>query len=121
MDIIELYADAAGETHFRSTGVAFELREFSPPSPPVGLSADFKPSAAVLLSAPPGWDRAFHPAPRKQLGVLLAGELTITTTDGEVRRFGSGGCIILNDAGSKGHLTQVQGETSVLALMLAIA
>ena len=120
MEIIELYADGADETHFRAISVAFELRDFSPPSPPVGLSADFKASDAVLFSAS-GWDRVFHPAPRKQLAVILAGAVTVTATDGDIRPLGVGGCIILNDPGSKGHLTQVQGDASVLALMIAIA
>lgn len=121
MEVEELYADGAGETHFRTIIVAFELRDFSPPSPPVGVSADLKPGAAVFLAAPPGWDKVFHPAPSKQLAIILSGELTIVATDGEVRRFGPGGCVLLNDPGSKGHLTQVQGTTKVHALMVAIA
>jgi hypothetical protein len=122
MDLSELYADAAGETHFRITTVAFETRDFSPPSPPVGVAADLKPSAAVFLEAPPGWDKEFHATPRKQLAVVLSGELTVTASDGEMQRFGPGGCFILNDAGNtKGHLTRVQGTAPVHALMVAVA
>lgn len=121
MELLELYADAAGETHFRATTVAFETRDFSPPSPPIGVAPDMKPSAAVFLSAPPGWDKVFHPTPRKQIAVVLSGELTVAATDGDVKRFGPGGCFVLNDAGSKGHLTQVQGTANVHALMIAVA
>lgn len=121
MEIPELYADAAGDTHFRSTTIAFELRDFSPPWPAIGVSADLKPSAAVFLEAPPGWDKVFHPTPRKQLAVILTGELTVAATDGEVRRFGAGDCVLLNDPDSKGHLSQVQGDAMVHALMLAMA
>ena len=122
MELLELYADAAGETHFRITTVDFESRDFSPPSPPIGVTADLKPAAAVFLEAPPGWDKVFHATPRKQIAMVLAGELTVTASDGETRRFGPGGCFILNDAGdTKGHLTQVQGTANVHALMVAIA
>jgi hypothetical protein len=122
MELVELHADAAGETHFRVTTVAFESRDFSPPSPPIGVAADLIPSAAVFLDAPPGWDKVYHPTPRKQLAVVLSGELTVTASDGETRRFGPGGYFILNDAGdTKGHLTQVQGIANVHALMVAIA
>lgn len=122
MDLAELYADAAGETHFRTATVAFESRDFSPPSPAIGVSADLKPTAAVFLETPPGWDKVFHATPRKQLAVVLSGELTVTASDGETRRFGPGGCFVLNDAGeTKGHLTQVQGATPVHALMVAVA
>ncbi|HEY1503839.1 MAG TPA: hypothetical protein VGF92_06035, partial [Stellaceae bacterium] len=82
MEVLELYADAAGNTHFRSTTIAFEQRDFSPPSPAIGVSADMKPSAAVFLAAPPGWDKVFHPTPRKQLAVVLSGELTVAATGG---------------------------------------
>jgi hypothetical protein len=101
--------------------VTFELRDFSPPSPAIGVTVDLEPTAAVFLSAPPGWDKIFHPTPKKQLAVVLVGELTVAATDGEVQRFGPGGCFVLNDVGSKGHLTQVQGNTTVHALMVAIA
>ena len=121
MELIELYADTAGETHFRPTTIAFELRDFSPPSPAIGIAADLKPTAAVFLEAPPGWDKVFHPTPRKQIAVVLTGELTVAATDGDVKRFGPGGCFVLNDVRSKGHLTQVQGNANVHALMVAIA
>lgn len=121
MEVVELYVDDAGETHFRATTVAFDLRDFSPPSPPVGVSADLKPGAAVSFEAPPGWDKVFHSAPHKQLAVILSGEVTVAATDGEVRRFGPGGCLSLNDPGSKGPLTQVHGAAHMHALMVAIA
>jgi hypothetical protein len=121
VEILELFSDAAGDTHFRSTSIAFELRDFSPPSPAIGVSADLKPGAAVFLETPPGWDKVFHPTPRKQLAVILTGELTVAATNGDVRRFGPGGCFLLNDPGSKGHLTQVQGNAMVHALMIAVA
>jgi uncharacterized cupin superfamily protein len=121
MEVMELYADAAGDTHFRSTTIAFEQRDFAPPSPAIGVAADLKPTAAIFLSAPPGWDQAFHPTPRKQLAIIVAGEVTVEATDGDVRRYGPGGCFLLNDPGSKGHLTQVQGAMNVHALMVTIA
>lgn len=121
MELFELYADSAGETHFRATTIAFESRDFSPPSPPVGVTPDMKPSVAVFLEAPPGWDKVFHATPRKQIAVVLKGEMTVAATDGDVKRFGPGGCFLLNDVGSKGHLTQVQGAAHVHALMIAVA
>jgi hypothetical protein len=121
MELLELYADAAGETHFRATTLAFETRDFSPPSPPIGVTPDLRPVAAVFLCAPPGWDKAFHPTPRRQIAVILTSTLTVQATDGDVRRLEPGGCVLLNDAGSKGHLTQVQGTADVHALMIALA
>lgn len=120
MELLEIYTDAEGETHFRTATVPFEMRSFAPPSLPLGVSPDARPTAAFFLELPPGWDKSFHPTPRKQIGVILSGEVTIAATDGEVRRFGPGGYFLLNDANSKGHLTQVQGDTAIHALMIAV-
>ena len=120
MELPEIYADAAGETHYRTTAIAFESRDFSPPSPPIGVAPDMNPKAALFLELPPGWDLSFHPTPRKQVAVIVSGTVTIAVTDGEVRRFGPGGCFIFNDVNSKGHLTQVQGPDRVYALMVAV-
>ena len=37
MELLEIYADAADETHFRSAAVPFESRSFAPPSLPIGI------------------------------------------------------------------------------------
>jgi len=120
MEILEIYADAAGETHFRIAAVTFEPRSFAPPSPPIGVAADVQPKAAFFLELPPGWDKAFHPTPRKQYSFIVSGELTVETSDGTVKRLGPGGCVLFNDVGSKGHLTQVQGNVSAYAWMVTL-
>ena len=33
MDLLEIYADEAGETHFRKASIAFEPNHYVPPSP----------------------------------------------------------------------------------------
>ncbi len=119
MELVEIYADAAGETHFRRTEIDFDLRECAPPSQPLGVSAEIGTSSCLFLSAPPGWDKDFHPTPRKQLAVLPDGNIRISVTDGGTIAMTPGTPFILNDGDSKGHLTQVQGDRDASFLFVA--
>ena len=121
MDLIEIYADAGGETHFRRTSLEFAERDFAPPSQPIQISTEMPSTTSLVLTAPPGWDKEFHPTPRKQLAVMLAGKATITASDGETIDVRPGAIVLLNDSDSKGHLTQVQGDRDASFLLIGLA
>lgn len=120
MELLEIFADDDGETHFRRTAIDFTLRDFAPPSPPIGISAEAATTTSLFLSAPPGWDREFHPTPRRQLAVMLEGEASVTASDGECVAFRPGMIVLLNDTDSKGHLTRVTGERDARFLMIGL-
>ena len=118
MDLLEIYGDERGETHFRKTSVEFELRDFAPPSAPIGISAEMPATTSLFLTAPPGWDDAFHPSPRRQLAILLDGVLSVRVTDGESIMMKPGEIVLLNDQDTKGHLSKVQGDRPVHFLLV---
>jgi len=118
VELLEIYADEAGETHFRKSNVELEMRHFAPPSAPLEISAEMPATTSLFLVAPPGWDDAFHPTPRRQLGVLLDGALRITLSDGESVMLQPGNFFLLNDQDSKGHLSQVQGDRPARFLLV---
>lgn len=120
MDLVEIFADAEGETHFRRTEIDFEVRDFAPPSQPIQISAEMPSTSSLFLVAPPGWDGTFHPTPRKQLAVMLRGKATVSVSDGDVINFTPGNMILLNDLAGKGHLTRVQGENDAAFLMIGL-
>ena len=120
MELAIIYGDAAGETHIRRAVIDFEMRDFAPPSQPLGVSADMPSSASLFLTAPPGWDENFHPTPRKQLAVLLKGNVRISVSDGESIALEPGDTFLLNDMASKGHLTRVQGEQDAAFLFIVL-
>ena len=35
MNLVEIYGDELGETHFRNVRIDFEVRDFAPPSQPI--------------------------------------------------------------------------------------
>ena len=121
MDIVEVYSNEHGETHFRKSIIDLEDRDYAPPSEPVQVSADIRLTIGNFLAAPPGWDDEFHPTPRRQLAVMLSGQATISTTDGEKVNVGPGSVVLLNDRSSKGHLTRVLGNADASFLLVGLA
>ena len=120
MQMIEIYADDRGETHFRKIEIGLELREFAPPSVPVQVSAEMATTTSLFMMAPPGWDKDYHPTPRKQLCVMLDGELTVSATDGETIEMGAGDVLLVNDAASNGHLSQIIGKKNASFLFVGL-
>ena len=118
--LTEIYADEQGETHFRKIEINFEIREFAPPSMPVNVSPEVPTTTCCFMIAPPGWDKDYHPTPRKQLCVMLEGKLTVTATDGDTFEMGRGGVLLVNDATSKGHLSQIQGDEDASFLFVGL-
>ena len=121
MRYARLYADPAGETHF--TDVDAELRElvdFPPPAGPLLVSAPAPATAWVLLRAPSGWDSDWHPAPRRQLVVPVAGKIEVEVSDGERRQFGSGDLCLLEDTSGRGHRTRILGEQGAAFVMVRL-
>jgi len=118
MDLLEIYADGYGETHFRRVSVELEPNHYAPPSPPLEISAETPADTSLFLVAPPGWDDAFHATPRRQYAVLLDGELSVTASDGERVTMRPGDMVLLNDENSKGHLSRVRGDRPARFLMV---
>ncbi len=114
MKYVRLYADAAGESHFEDQEVAFSSADYTPPAPPLEVSA-FAPAAAYgFLRVPTGYYGDWHPAPRRQLLVYLAGHLEAQASDKEVRQVGPGTIALVEDTTGKGHISRVLGAEDVL-------
>jgi len=118
VELLEIYGDERGETHFRKSDVELNLRDFAPPSAPLEISAEIPATTSLFLVAPPGWDDAVHPSPRQQFAILLDGMLQVTLTDGESTMMKPGDIVLLNDQDSKGHLSQVRGDRPTRFLLV---
>ena len=86
-----LFADEHGETHF------------APPAPALQLSDPIAATRLSWLRFPADWNDAAHPSPRRQLLVVLAGEVEGRTSKGDRRHFRSGDCLLMEDIVGKGH------------------
>jgi hypothetical protein len=116
-----LYTDQNGESHFKDGEVGFELINFAPPAPPVGLSDYMSASQLVFFKIPSGWFGDWHPAPKRQFFCCLSGEFELTASDGETRVFGSGDVFLLEDITGKGHKSKVTSKEDFIAGIVQLA
>ena len=100
---VRLFADADGESHFEDVEVPLATVDFAPPARPMHLSAFGPAERWAFFQIPAGWVGDWHPTPRRQVFFWLAGEVEITASDGEVRRFPAGTVLLVEDTAGKGH------------------
>jgi hypothetical protein len=120
LQYVRLYSDSLGESHFDDLELAFNLFDFAPPALPISVSQIFASDKVFVISSPPGWHGDWHPAPQRQLYFALTGELEVTVSDGEVRRFGPNTLILVEDTFGKGHISRVRGDIRVYAVIAPI-
>ncbi len=108
MKYTRLYADPDGETHFEDVDVEFNDGQIRSGGPTIGLSAPQQTSDCFFLETSGGSTpfRDYHPTPRTQWFVRLAGVGELGASDGEVRQFNSGDVVLLDNMDSKGHCTR---------------
>ena len=120
MKYIRIYADPAGESHFEDVEVELSQMNFVPPAPPLNLSS-FSPALQyAFCSFPAGWRGDWHPTPQRQIFFVLSGETAAQVSDGEVRHFGAGSVLLVEDTTGKGHVSWVMSKTDALAAVVQL-
>ena len=116
---VRVFSDAAGETHFDEVQVSMAPVNFAPPAPPLDYASLGSATAISLIGGDATWrGDAFHPAPARQLMLILQGSATVTVSDGETRRLGAGEIALLDDTAGKGHSTRFVGDTLIAVVRL---
>jgi hypothetical protein len=121
MKYARIYADEAGESHFEDVEVGLAPRDFAPPAPPLHLSPVEPATGVAFVRFPAGWAGDWHPTPRREYFVFLAGEVEGETSDGDRRRYGPGSAALLEDTTGKGHRSRVVGDGDALAVVVQLA
>jgi len=103
--ITRVFTGTDGRSHFAELDLAeHEVR-------PGVLETDWldalRLSLRFLNPGPNFAEQPRHPAPRRQLAVILAGVLEVECGEGEVRRFGPSAVVLLEDTTGPGHVTRV--------------
>ncbi len=109
-----LYCTPDGNSHFEDVTVELRQIDFAPPAAPIYIGGHVPASTAFFGGFEAGWGardlkaRLHHPAPAAQFIVVLEGEFSVTTTDGETKRFRPGDVFRVEDTPPcKGHITVV--------------
>ena len=120
MQYTRIYADPDGESHFDEVAVALVANDLALPAPPLNVSAPIPANQFVFIMLPPGWYGGWHPSPRRQYWVHIAGQLDVEVSDGEVRRFNPGDVGLLDDMTGRGHVTRVIGGDEVRGMVVQL-
>jgi quercetin dioxygenase-like cupin family protein len=120
MRYVRLYTGSDGETHLEDRQAELAPTEFAPPAPPLDTAAPWPAERVVFVRAEAGWRGDWHPAPRRQLVFYLSGAGEVQVSDGEVRRFGPGAVLLLEDTHGKGHLSRALGEEALMLAMVQL-
>ena len=98
---VRLFSDENGDSRFGEVEVPLG------DSGPIGYLSDryeVKDIQFRINDADYDWD--FHNAPARQFIILLDGEIEITTSLGEIRKFSGGDILLVEDTTGKGHRTR---------------
>ena len=117
MTISRVYTDDDGETHIDSVDVELPLRGVT------GLSETVPVTGLIFRRTPPDLDIDWHPAPRRQYIVTVAGRGEIEVSDGTKLELGPGTIVLVEDtaeSGGKGHLTRGIGTEDRLSLFIPL-
>jgi hypothetical protein len=115
-----LYTDASGESHFEDVEMALEAGSFSTGAPALALSAFTQTERFVFAEFPAeGEGETLHPTPRRQMAVVLSGDVEVTASDGERRRRGPGAPLLMEDTSGRGHTSRpIGGPAQTLVIQL---
>jgi len=117
---VRLFADESGESHFEDIEFDMSSIQYAPPAPALDISEPTEATQYFWFRFPKDWRDDAHPSPRRQLFVVLDGEVEGWTSGGETRTFTAGDRLLMEDLTGKGHGARpLNGEA--LAVVIALA
>ena len=116
MKVTRIRADPSGVTRFDDIEIPLE------DAGAIGrLSQPMAAESVVFRETGADYDYDWHPAPARQLVVLLDGEIEIEVGSGDVRRFAGGEVLLLEDTAGRGHRTRNVGAVPRRSLFVPLA
>lgn len=117
MKVTRIYTGDDGQSHFEDLDIP--MAESA-----AGLMTGSIPTEAVFFREPAGSGSTdfldFHPAPRRQFVIHLAGRVEIETGSGETRRFGVGDILLADDTTGQGHISRgIEGPRKQIFVALS--
>ena len=111
MGTFRLYTDREGQSRIETIDLT-KTPEWTKGLPTTQISFRVWPVGEFL-----DW----HPAPRRQFVIVLAGQLEIGLGDGGKHVFSAGDARLVEDTTGKGHTTRVLGEQPCVTATIPLA
>lgn len=103
---VRLTADADSMTYFSDVDVSLRETPFAPLAPNFGVSPRIGAAGLSFCSFPAGWSGDWHPSPNRHFFFVVSGAFEVVAGSGETRRLEPGAVLLVDDAGSHGHITR---------------
>ena len=113
---VQIFVDGDGHSHFEDCELPLETRDYAPPTTPLEASAFIPAEGFAVVRFAPDWSGPWHPSPYRQWFFMMSGSLTVTVSDGAERTFCTGDTVLLEDMGTRGHLTRTNGRQQAVAV-----
>jgi mannose-6-phosphate isomerase-like protein (cupin superfamily) len=116
LSYLRIFVDDAGDSHVEDCTLPLGTRNFAPPTTPLEASELMPALGFAVVRFAPDWSGPWHPSPYRQWFFMMSGSLTVTVGDGTERTLCAGDVVLLDDEGTKGHLTRVNGGQQAVAV-----
>jgi hypothetical protein len=118
MKLTRIYTGDDGRSHFEDIEIPMS------DTGAAGRMSSRVPSDVVFFREPAGTGDSdfldYHPAPRRQLVIHLAGRVEIETGSGDKRQFGTGDILLADDTTGQGHISRgVEGPREQVFIALS--
>ena len=113
-----MYSDADGVSHFEDVLMDMTMVELASGEQAAMSNFDVGSSATVMMIEPGAYED-WHGSPNAQLMVVVQGVAEVQVSDGEIRQFGPGDVMIMEDV-DPGHTTRTIGDIPHAALMIPL-
>lgn len=100
MRVVRIYTGDDNASHFEDLDIPLEASRYG------HLSAPVPCDSVIFRETPAGGLLDFHPAPRRQFVITLAGMVEVECGDGSKRRFGAGDIMLADDVTGQGHISR---------------
>jgi len=115
MRYTHLYVDGNGDSRFEDAQLPLSA-DGSGPGVAELVSSDQRVEGLRFLTLPSGWFQEQRPAHNRRWLLVLSGVMDVEASDGEVRRFGPGSVLLVEDTTGLGHRGRVVGGPAEIAI-----
>ncbi len=116
-----IYTDSEGISQFEDMGIELSPGFAVPPAEPLQVAPFFPADQSYWIGAPPNWQgEVAHPTPRRQIFVIVRGEVEVTPGKGSARRFPVGSVLILEDTTGAGHSSKITSGEDTLVFAVGL-
>ena len=104
MELLHVYVDDEGDSHFGDIDLPLFEGDLTPPSPSgYTITEPLEASSVTFMRTPAGYRDEWHPVPEPLLAILLSGRLRMETSDGDARIIEPGQVLFHEDTWGNGH------------------